>query len=45
MVLGDLGLAKSLKDLERSRTFSCTLTYASPEVLNNEDYGFEADIW
>ena len=45
LVLGDLGLAKSLEDLERSRTYSCTLFYASPEVLNKEGYGFQADIW
>ena len=32
LVLGDLGLAKSLEDLKRSRTYSCTLFYASPEI-------------
>ena len=45
LVLGDLGLAKSIEDLKRSRTYSCTLFYASPEVINEQDYSFEADIW
>jgi serine/threonine protein kinase len=46
LVLGELGLAKSMEELRRSRTFLCTLIYASPEVLNSEDLdGFQADIW
>ena len=45
LVIGDLGLAKSLKDLERSRTYSCTVFYASPEILDRKDYGFQVDIW
>ena len=45
LVLGDLGLAKSLEDLKRSRTYSCTFFYASPELINQQNYSLEADIW
>ena len=45
LVLGDLGLAKSLEDLKRSRTYSCTYFYASPELINQKNYSLEADIW
>ena len=42
LVIGDLGLAKSINELS---TFKGTLNYASPEVINKEEYKFEADIW
>ena len=45
LVIGDLGLAKSLEELEKSKTFSGTLAYASPEVINKQDYTFKCDIW
>lgn len=45
LVLGDLGLAKSLEGLKKSKTFSCTLFYASPEVIDKKDYNLEVDIW
>jgi NIMA (never in mitosis gene a)-related kinase len=45
LVIGDLGIAKSIEELKRSKTFSCTLFYASPEVVNKEDFSFLADIW
>ena len=45
LVIGDLGIAKSVEQLKLSKTFSCTLFYASPEVINREDYSFETDIW
>ena len=45
LVIGDLGIAKSIEDLKKSKTFSCTLFYASPEVINRENYSLNADIW
>jgi serine/threonine protein kinase len=47
LIIGDLGIAKTLEDLKKSKTFSCTLFYASPEVINRdrENYSFKADIW
>jgi len=46
LVIGDLGLAKSLKDLNTSKAYiKGTLMYVSPEVINREDYKFEVDIW
>ena len=45
LVIGDLGIAKTLEDLKRTKTFTCTLLYASPEVLKKEDYSFKTDIW
>ena len=42
LVLGDLGIAKTLEDLKKSKR---SLNYSSPEVLNQQDYNFEADIW
>lgn len=45
LVIGDLGLAKSLDEWQSSKTFAGTINYISPEMLNKEDYKFEVDIW
>ena len=45
LVLGDLGLAKSMRELKSSKTYSCTNFYASPEIINRGNYSFETDIW
>jgi serine/threonine protein kinase len=45
LVIGDLGLAKSIKELKSSKSFKGTLFYASPEVINTEDFDFKTDIW
>ena len=45
LVIGDLGLAKSMKDLMSSKKLIGTLFYASPEVINESEYNFECDIW
>lgn len=44
--LVDFGLAKKLDDsLPRTYTMAGTLMYMAPEVLLNNGYGFECDIW
>ena len=43
LVLGDLGLSKSIKEFEISEAYSCN--YASPEVIERENCSFETDIW
>jgi serine/threonine protein kinase len=45
LVIGDLGIAKSIEELQKSKTYKCTLYYASPEIIKREDYSFEIDIW
>ena len=44
-MIGDLGLAKSINELKSSKTFTGSLNYASPEIINKEEYKFEVDIW
>lgn len=49
--LGDLGIAKLVKDTSVSRTYAGTKVYMSPEVhetsYKDDDvgYSFPADIW
>ena len=45
LVIGDLGLARSIKELKSSSTFKGTLFYVCPEVVNEQDYNAKADIW
>ena len=42
--IADLGIAKAMKT-EGLKTKIGTIFYASPEVLNEENYDFSADIW
>ena len=45
LVLGDFGLAKSMKELKISETYLGTYYYTSPEVIKGENCSFETDIW
>ena len=45
VVIGDLGIAKTSEQLSKSVTYSCTFSYASPEVVNREKYNSLTDIW
>ena len=45
IVIGDLGLAKSIDELKSSKTFAGSINYVSPEIINKEKYKFEVDIW
>ena len=45
LVLGDLGLVRSINDLKIYNRFKGSLYYVCPEVLNEQAYDFKADIW
>ena len=42
--IGDLNISRQIRD-ELACTQTGTPNYASPEIWNNEPYGFECDIW
>jgi NIMA (never in mitosis gene a)-related kinase len=44
--LGDFGIAKVLANtLDKARTIAGTPYYLSPEIIQNEAYSFESDVW
>ena len=44
--LGDFEVAKNVRPtLGHTKTIVTTLEYSAPEILNNEPYSFEVDIW
>lgn len=44
--LGDFGLAAKLRDpRERRKTLCGTPNYISPEVIMNQTYSYEVDVW
>ena len=43
--LSDFGLSKVLGPKEMAKDSFGTLSYASPEVLQNREYGKEIDLW
>ena len=44
--LGDFGIAKCFNNtIEKAKTIIGTPYYLSPEIINNEPYGFKSDIW
>jgi len=44
--IGDFGLAVQLKDFSEERETMCgTPNYMSPEIIVNNRYSFEADVW
>lgn len=45
MVIGDLGLARSMDTLKSSKTFAGSINYISPEIIKKENYKYEVDIW
>ena len=45
IVIGDLGLALTLEEQEKSCTFAGTLCYLSPEFVDNKLICFKSDIW
>ena len=42
LVLGDIGSARSIESIKICRS---QLYYSSPEVINQQDFNFEANIW
>ena len=47
IVLGDLGIARKFNDDTTSLTTNHigTYKYMSPEIMNNNEYTYETDIW
>ena len=43
--LGDFGVSKNLTTMKMAHTFTGSLDYLAPEIINGQDYSFEADIW
>ena len=43
--LGDFGISKDLKTLSLASTFIGSTYYLAPEIIDEENYSFEADIW
>ena len=44
--LGDFEVAKNVSStLSRTKTIVTALEYSAPEILNNQKYSFEVDIW
>jgi len=44
--LGDFGVAKNVSStFGHTETIVTTLEYSAPEILNNQKYSFEVDIW
>lgn len=41
----DFGLVTSLEDVKNNTEFAGTMDYMAPEVMNDERYGKESDIW
>ena len=45
LVIGDLGLPKTKKELKYSKEYNYTLHYESPEAIKEEECSFKVDIW
>ncbi|GMF33212.1 unnamed protein product [Phytophthora lilii] len=45
LVLGDLGIAKTLTSGDMAATVIGTPLYMAPEVLDGKDYSFSSDVW
>ncbi|KAJ1502301.1 hypothetical protein HMI56_002761 [Coelomomyces lativittatus] len=46
VVLTDFGLSKMVSPTKnRTKTFAGTAEYLAPEILKNQEYGFEVDWW
>jgi serine/threonine protein kinase len=43
--LTDFGLAKNLRDCDKTGTFCGTPEYLAPEIVRHETYGIEVDWW
>jgi Ca2+-binding EF-hand superfamily protein/predicted Ser/Thr protein kinase len=43
--ISDFGLSKILGPLEKTSETTGTLSHISPEIINNQPYGRETDIW
>ena len=43
--LGDFGVSKNLETMKMASTFIGSLDYLAPEIINEQNYSFEADIW
>ncbi|KAG7391092.1 Protein unc-50 [Phytophthora pseudosyringae] len=45
VVLGDLGIARTLASGDMAATIIGTPLYMAPEVLDGKDYSFSSDVW
>ncbi|RLN87666.1 hypothetical protein BBJ28_00016875 [Nothophytophthora sp. Chile5] len=45
LVLGDLGIARTLVNGDMAATVIGTPLYMAPEVLDGKDYSFSSDVW
>ena len=43
--LGDFGISKYLETMKKAQTFAGSSEYLAPEIISDENYSFEADIW
>jgi len=43
--LGDFGISKYLETMKKAHTFAGSSEYLAPEIISEENYSFEADIW
>ena len=43
--LGDFGVSKNISSLRRTKTVIGTPLYLAPELIQNQEYSFEVDIW
>lgn len=43
--LGDFGVSKNISNFKRTKTMIGTPLYIAPELINNQEYSFEIDIW
>ena len=43
--LGDFGVSKNLESMKLASTFTGSMDYLAPEIVDEKNYSFEADIW
>ena len=43
--LGDFGVSKNLETMKLASTFTGSMDYLAPEIIDEKNYSFEADIW
>jgi len=44
-MISDFGISKVLKDNARTATFCGTSYYIAPEIIRDQEYGVEVDMW
>ena len=43
--LGDFGVSKNLESMKLASTFTGSMDYLAPEIIDGKNYSFEADVW